>query len=397
MPSITHRLFPITPPPAPTPITREPVAHRFWGGGMVALAMGFALGIYLWCLQWGIFSWTDYYPDLRLLHGRIQIILFAGSFILGFGLQAGPHVIGGTPPASRSTLQILFPLWFGFLLGTLPDPSLRMVGNALVSLAFFGAAIALAGVVRGADPQRALPVGIPLVIGVASLGIAPWLPLGQVDWALVALLTGPVSCILAVVQHLVANILGGHRPSGPLAHLFTTVWFLAWLAAWGSALLWVPWSWSGLLWALLAVWLVVAVRLLPVLLTRPLESISVTLVAGLAALPLAGILVFMGGYATLDAALHLVGIGMVVTMILGVTARVVGFFSGGLVMHDRLLSILLVAWMGVAALRTAIPLGILQGTFWVPIAALLAAGLLIWWSMRVSSRLLAFSQRAKSR
>ncbi|MBF0321924.1 MAG: hypothetical protein HQL62_03090, partial [Magnetococcales bacterium] len=98
-------LFPISPPPAPQKITREPVAHRFWGSGLIALAGGFSLGIILWCQQWGLLPWTPLYPELRHLHGRMQLILFAGSYILGFALQAGPHVIGGTPPPSPSLLR----------------------------------------------------------------------------------------------------------------------------------------------------------------------------------------------------------------------------------------------------------------------------------------------------
>ncbi|MBF0153780.1 MAG: NnrS family protein [Magnetococcales bacterium] len=389
-----NMIFPVIPPPPPTPITREPVAHRFWGGGLLAMVVGFALGIHLWGQQWGLFSWTNAYPDLRLLHGRVQFILFVGSFILGFALQAGPHVIGGTPPPSRSVLPLLFPLWFGFLLGMIPDPAVQFVGNILISIVFFKSSVALAGVVRTADPQRALPVGIPLVIGVAAFGALPWLPLGEPGWALAALLTGPVSCILAVVQHLVANILGGHRPSGRPAHLFTMAWFVAWLAAWGSAWVWIPWSWTGLLWTVITLWLIVAVRLFPVLRGRPVESIGVALVAGLLSLPLAGVLLFFVGTPALDAALHLVATGMVVTLILGVTARVAGFFSGGLVMHDRLLSLLLVAWMGVVLVRSAVPLGILSGEFWVPGASLLAASVLVFWVVRVSGRLLAFGRRA---
>ncbi|MBF0425790.1 MAG: NnrS family protein [Magnetococcales bacterium] len=388
------RLFPIAAAPPPTPITREPTAHRFWGGGLVALLLGFGLGVYLWCQQWGIFPFSTTYPDWRLLHAKVQFLLFTGSFVLGFALQAGPHVIGGTPPDSRSILRLLFPLWFGFLLGLLPDPTIRTIGNVLITLAFAGAAFALVGVMKSADRQRALPVGIPLVTGIAAMGAAPWLPLDQPDVALAALLAGPVSCILAVVQHLVANILGGRRPMGTPAHLFTAAWLIAWLAAWGSAVQRLPWALTGPLWAFITLWLIVAVRLFPVLRGRPLESIVLTLVIGLLALPLAGMLLFFGGHGAIDPALHLVSIGMVATMILGVTARVAGFFSGGFVMHDRLLSILLLAWLGVVALRTVVPLGILAGERSVLAASLLATVLLLFWVVRVGWRLLVFGRRA---
>ncbi|MEO5349403.1 MAG: NnrS family protein [Magnetococcus sp. YQC-3] len=387
MPSLIQRIFPPDPPLSPMLFSRLPVVHRFWMGGVLAAILGFALGFLLWSWQQGLLPPAEEYPLLRLWHARIQILLFIGSFLLGFALQSGPHVLGGPPPPSRPLLRLLPPLWLGSSLSLSGEGWLFFLGNLLISVAYLGAVYYLWGITRAGDPLRRLPRAIPLTLSFLPLAVAPWLALENPEMALWVLWCGPVSSALVAGQQLIQNVLGGKLLQGGMGRLFALALLLAWLLSTLAAFTGQgSWQWAGGAWLLVLVLLAVGTDLLRAVGKLGLASINITLVLGFAAAFAAAIWLVWPGV-PLDGVVHLLGAGMLTTLIIGVAARVVGFFVGIYTLNDRLLSYLLLLWAAIALARVATPLGGRlpeHGFFGLILAGSL---LLLGWSWRVILRL----------
>lgn len=375
-------------PPRLSPMTfgREPILHRFWGGGILAALAGFSLGGLLWLQLTGFMPPAQEFDALRTLHARLQLLLFAGSFILGFALQAGPHVMGSPPPPSRAVLRLLFPLWGGFLLSLIPDPWPASLGNALISLAFLLGFRLLWTMARQAPSERRPAIAWPLAASALPLALAPWLPLQESAVALAILLTGPATTILAASQQLIANVLGGRRMIGWAGWSLFVLLVTGWASAAAAAAGLLPWSGAILPWIAAPLLLNLHSQLYTVAFSAFGDPVVPTLHIGLSAFPMAGVLLLWHGDTALDPALHLIGIGAVATLILGIVTRVSSFFSGGYALPTLLTRFLLWLWLGVALLRTAIPMGVVD-TAWVPVALVLAALVLLPWSIGVARRL----------
>ena len=381
-------LFPPDPPFSPMTFSRLPVVHRFWGGGVVAGLVGFSLGFLLWLWMLGILELPEGYQDFRMWHARIQILMFLGSFLLGFALQSGPHVVGGTPPPSRTLLWLLPLLWVGLLVTFIPHDGVQSVGNLLISMAYGGAAYFLWQITMKGDPLRRLSRGIPLAASFVPLAMAPWLPLEQAETALLVLWCGPVTSALVAGQQLINNVLGGTLLQGRMAYLFSAVLLLAWVlsgaAVWTS---WASWSLAGFAWLVVICVMLVGTGFLPVARRFGFSAINVTLIVGFSLASACAILLLYSGESfPLDAAVHLLGAGMMTILVLGVGARVVGFFSAQAVLNDRLVAYLLLLWSAVAITRTVAPLGWVDGD-WAQIMTAIGMLIVVLWSFRVSARL----------
>ncbi|MBF0160821.1 MAG: NnrS family protein, partial [Magnetococcales bacterium] len=387
MPGFIHALFPPDPPLSPMTFSRLPVVHRFWLGGIAGALFGFALGFLLWAWQQGELPATPLYPQVKLWHARTQILLFLGSFLLGFALQSGPHVVGGPPPPSRALLRLLPLLWLGFGVSLIPHDGLTGVGNLLISGACLIAAWLLLRITLQGDPLRRLPRGIPLALSLLPLAIAPWLPLEQAETALWVLWCGPVTTALVAAQQLIHNVLGGRLLHGRVAHLFAaallSAWLLSTLAAFADASYW---PWAALAWLAVLTTLILGSHFVQAVWRFGWASISLTLLLGLATALVCALGLTQPGL-PLDAVLHLLGAGTMTSLILGVVARVARFFSGASVLSDRLLSLLLLLWNLVVLSRIATALGWPLPEPGLRISIASGALLLTLWSFRVALRL----------
>lgn len=394
MQMLIQKILPPDPPLTPMTFTRLPVVHLFWAGGLFAALLGFGVGFLLWSWQQGILPMGEFYPLLKLWHARIQIILFLGSFLLGFALQSGPHVVGGPPPPSRPLLRLLILLWVGFFLSLIFHGWLLDLGNMMVSIAYLGAVYYLARIAQKGDPSRRLSRGIPLALSFIPLAIAPWLALDNAEQALWVLWCGPITSALVAGQQLINNVLGGKLLQGRIATLFAvtllTAWILSTLAAFSTV---AAWHWAGLAWVAVLIVFILGTHFLRAAWRFGFAAIQVTLVGGFAsALLSAGWLAMPENPLTAEAALHLLGVGMLTTLILGVVARVVSFFVGSMAFNDRMLCYLLFVWNTVAFARLATALG-----WHIPntglIALMLAGSLIILvWIFRIAARLWQIQQ-----
>lgn len=375
--------------------SRIPIVHRYWTGGLFAALIGFALGFLLWTWQQGISaSIPDIYSDLKLWHARIQILLFVGSFLLGFALQSGPHVVGGQPPPSRTLLFLLPLLWIGFLLTTVSMTIISSIGNLLITLAYGGAAYFLFRITRHGNPQRRLPRGIPLAASFIPLAIAPWLALDQSDKALWVILCGPVTSALVAAQQLIQNVLGGTLLQRRVATLFFITLLVAWILS-GVAVFtpWDSWQLAGIAWSITLIVLIIGSSFIRVAAGFGFAAINVTLIIGMGSTLLCTMLVAITGTnLSLDIAVHILGVGGISTLILGVVARVASFFSGKMVLNDRLVSYLLLVWFGLAMTRAVTPLDWVSQDM-VQIMMMAGAVIILIWVVRVGLRLLQIDQQ----
>ncbi|MBF0214372.1 MAG: NnrS family protein [Magnetococcales bacterium] len=371
----------------PMNFTRQPVVQRFWYGGLAAGLAGFALGFALWMWQHGILAVEGDFYLYRLWHARVQIEGFLGSFLLGFALQSGPHVAGGKPPASSHLLHICHLLWAGLVISLAPDDRLAMVGAGLVSVAYGAAGYFLFGVTIQGNPRLRLPRGIPLAVAMTLMAAAPWLPLEDPGVALFLLWCGPATMAMVAAQQLIQNVMGGSWLQDRGARHFVYALVAAWITSAAAAFVtWGSWRVAGACWLLTLILLLHGTGFVPAARRFGWASINVTLSLGFFHAVI-GALWMLFGEGSPDVAVHLLGAAFLTTLIVGVTVRVVGFFSAGAVVSDRVASYLVGLWGVVAWSRSFSPVWPMEErwTLWM---SLVGAAILGLWGARTGYRLL---------
>ncbi|HAT51025.1 MAG: NnrS family protein [Nitrospirae bacterium] len=380
---------------SPMNYTRRPILHHFWAGGLVAMVLGFSLGFLLWMMQTGIMDVAEGYQSFRLWHVRIQILGFAGSFLLGFALQAGPHVVGGTPPPFRHVIPHVPILWIGLLLSSITTSATMVtVGNACITLAFVGPVVLLLKITLNGDPQLRFARGIPLVIAFLVLAAAPWLDLANSETALFVLWCGPITAALVAGQQLIHNVLHGKKLSGKLGLTLFILLCLAWLttAMATFAHLW-PWSIPGLAWLVSLSMVIWGTQFIPAIKQFGFAAISLTLSTGFLGIAVTAIM--MLGWPEgipVDSMVHLLGAGVITVLILGIVSRVTGFFSGGAVFSDAAVSGAILIWSAIATFRVITSMSSHVNDGLVIISVGLGGTLLTLWGIRVAWRLRTISQ-----
>lgn len=376
------------PPLSPMRFTRAPVMHRFWGGGLAALLLGFGLGLLVWLNKWDVIGELPWdYAELRLAHARLQLALFTGLFILGFAFQAGPHVLGSKPPPTEALLVMLFPLGFGALLTLTPDEGLRIAGQVLISIAYALGLKHMIWILQRAPADRVYGAGVPFFLGLLAFCVMPWIPLDEPAWGAAALLAGPVAIVLAAGQQLIANAMGaGIRFAGWQAKIFAALVLAAWVAAWAAAAEWIPWTLAAVLWLATAGSFTVMSKALQTIGKNGFTSLAFSIASALVWL-FAALLWLLLDEPPLDAVAHMLALGVVTLLVLGVAARVASFFSAGYVMSETALVEFLILWQLVAAARVAAAAGWIDGGL-VAVASLVGAVLLLVWIFRMGARLL---------
>ncbi len=160
---------------------------------LTALALAVTLGVSTggWAIWQMAFATGTVLPSHLQLHAHVQLLGFAGLFILGVALHALPRILGAAPPSRRVLLAVLLGLGGGALLRAFGQPLAPWAGGRFLSL--LSGAFELAGVF--AFLAWALPVlavrrsfGDPLSFHVL---------LGSFWAALAAVLSGAQSIFLA--------------------------------------------------------------------------------------------------------------------------------------------------------------------------------------------------------
>ncbi|MBF0296457.1 MAG: NnrS family protein [Magnetococcales bacterium] len=375
---IIQIIAPADPPFTPMNFTRVPIVHRFWYGGLAAGLAGFFLGFGLWLWQHGQLGIAGDYFFFKLMHARIQIEGFVGSFLLGFALQSGPHVTGGKPPPSELLVKLLYLLWAGLALTFLPVSWLAVVGNVLVSGAYGGAGYLLLRVTLAGNPALRMPRGLPLALGMGLMALTPWLQLDDPGVALFVLWCGPVTVALVAAQQLIQNVVGGRFLQKGTALAFALALLVAWLVSGGAAFAgWGSWRLAGVAWLVVLAILLMGTDYPRAAWRFGWAAIQLTLTLGFA-YALGTALLLSAHGAMLDSAVHLLAAGMLTTLILGVTVRVAGFFSAGAVLPDRATAILLVVWGMVALVRVFSPVWPMEESRIVWVSVLGGLVLLLW-------------------
>ncbi|MBF0159662.1 MAG: NnrS family protein [Magnetococcales bacterium] len=400
---LTGRFFHSAPPPPAMVFNREPLMQRFWGSGLLFMVAGFGLGLWLWLEQQGWLSgWAGVWPyhDLRAVHASWQIVYFTGAFLLGFALQAGPHLLGSPPPPLPQALKLLGLFQAGWLLSWLPFTLAWDLSRLVTTVALLWAVWLLAGMVRSGLPAHRAGIGLPLIGGIAALAVAVWLPLQQPQWGLWALWLGPVTVILAAAQQLIANVLGGQRLIDQNGRWFALLLAGCW-ATTTRAAVWNDegsWRLAGAIWTVTLIGYWIRTGLWQALRRGGVQSLTMALGCGLAVPLVAALWLLLDGNAEQDRVLHLLALGAVVPLIVAVTARVATFFSGGYVLPEPWLIVVLGAWIGVILLRVLPPWPSMAIHLdqWLPLPVALIALLLGVWVNGLARRLWIIQTRARA-
>lgn len=362
--------------------------HLFWAGGLVAMVLGFSLGFQLWMARTGFPDAIGDYHVFKLLHARIQIIGFIGSFLLGFALQAGPHVVGGKPPPFGQAVSMIPALWVGFLLSALQSSFASAIGNLLISLVFIATSIILLNISLNGDPQWRFSRGIPLAGGFFLMASSPWLDLGDPIKALFVLWCGPITIAMVAGQQLINNVLKGGKIVGKNGVLFLVLLMGAWLVtALTTFTQMLPWNSAGWVWIIVLVMFIWGSDFIAAALRFGFSAISLTLSLGVIGMVASALIMAVGKNPTsVDTVVHILGAGVATVLIVGVVSRVVGFFSGGAVLSDRAVSACVLVLSAIATLRATTMTVNLDGIF--PLTASVIGGILLFvWGMRVAWRL----------
>lgn len=359
------------------------------------MVLGFSLGYLLWLMQTGNVPLSDHYSAYKLLHARIQIIGFAGSFLLGFALQAGPHIVGGSPPPLSHVIPFIPSLWLGLLLGEIHFSFISIIGNLLISVAFVGPSLLLFKITLTGDPQWRFSRGIPMATAFLLLSTSPWLALDNSENVLFILWCGPITIAMVAGQQLIKNVLKGDKLVGKKAFIFLAFLALAWLATAMATFTPVfPRTVSGLAWLAVLVTLVWGTHFISTVAKFGFAAISVTLSLGLAGMMVAAtMMLVMNQELPVDAVVHLLGAGVITVLILGVVSRIVGFSSGKWLFSDLAVSVAVLVWAGVASLRVMTGIGETTGKLLVPLGVITGGMLLTGWGIRVAWRIYEISNR----
>jgi len=101
-----------------------------------ALALAVTLGVSTggWAIWRMAFATGTVLPSHLQLHAHVQLLGFAGLFILGVALHALPRILGAAPPSSRVLFTVLLGMGGGALLRALGQPLAPWAAGRFLSL-----------------------------------------------------------------------------------------------------------------------------------------------------------------------------------------------------------------------------------------------------------------------
>ena len=349
-----------------------------------------------------------------LAHGAVMTFGFLPLFFSGFLFTAGPKWLGVQPLLAR---QVLAPLllqvmgWTMWLTGAHLHGLTALAGSLLAWLGLVWVTALFWGLIRrsrAADQLHARAIGVACMVGCLSLaGLAPSLLLGAPAVALACILTGLWGFVLVVfvsVAHRIIPCFSSHAV--PLLDAWSPSWVL-WLmlsaAAVEVAAVWAELGGlpAGSAWTLIRglfelaagamlLWLATAWGLVQSRKNRLLAMLHIGFFWLGLALALGGVAQLLGwaqGAPVLAlGSIHALGMGCLASLMLAMVTRVSCGHSGHAVVADRLVWSLF--WLLQAATLLRL-LAAAQGALapWLLLAAaLLWAGVMLAWGLRLAGR-----------
>ncbi len=365
--------------------TRVPVVHQFWKISIAfGLLIGFPTGLYLWLQLGGQIESVESYAYIANLHATSQMIVFFGLFILGFVYTAGYHLNGGQARPIKQIFWVLPAIAVGYLLYLIPP--LAVLGKLIMSASFAYTGLMMFGAAKEGSFSKPVITALCLP-GLITFAASPWLQLTDVKIAFFVIMTGPFFFVLMAGLQLIPNVMKGNRLEGKPGWIFIFLIALAYLLiGYGTFIGDV----SPVLIALSFI-LPVIVYLFYVDFFKALNhcgptSLSIAFIAGFSWFFTAMILLAIHGEAFMENALHLIILGQVMTHVIAVGARVIGFFSGDYAISDANLTWLVLLWQLVPFTRglDAI-IDFPSGTAWITAAVTIAV--VLPWSMLMLARI----------
>lgn len=376
-----------------------PIVDKFFMLGAVSGIFGTAyLGIHLWLMRTGqIEPWITYH-QAKYLHALVQNSLFFGLFILGFIFQAGPKLLeveGRTSPAALiCAISPIIGVVCKFLLPT------WHLAEVLVAAPFLAASLFIASLARRADFSRRMFLALPLIVGALVMAAVPLMPMADPAIGLFALWGGIAPVILGAGQQFISGFLGGAKVGTARGGIFLASYLCSlivlcfWLFDYAQSSL--LWRLFGVLSLICLVSYLHAVDIRRVFANLKFEPLALSFFAGYF-WALFGAAAISSGYSSADDVLHLWAAGWAVTITMALSAKVIGFLSGGAILSERKLILLLLVWQ-------AVPLG--RGASWIVgsayswVVALAASivfavwgGALVLGAAKVSARQFAWHER----
>lgn len=365
--------------------TRVPVVHQFWKISIAfGLLIGFPTGLYLWLQLGGQIEHVESYAYIMNLHATSQMIVFFGLFILGFVYTAGYHLNGGQARPIKQIFWVLPAIAVGYIIYLIPP--LAALGKLIMSASFAYTGLMMFGAAKEGSFSKPVITALCLP-GLITFATAPWLQLTDVKIAFFVVMTGPFFFVLMAGLQLIPNVMKGNRLEGNPAWLFISLITIAYLlTGYGTffgevsvALITLPFILS------------VIVYLMHVDIFKALNhcgptSLSIAFIAGFSWFFATMILLAIHGEPFMENALHLIILGQVMTHVIAVGARVIGFFSGDYAISDAKLTWMVLLWQLVPFTRglDAI-IDFPSGTAWITTAVTVAV--LLPWSMLMLARI----------
>lgn len=323
--------------------TRVPVVHQFWRISIAfGLLIGFPTGLYLWLQLTGQIEPVESYAYLVNLHATSQLIVFFGLFILGFVYTAGYHLNGGQPKPIKQIFWILPAIAIGYILYLIPP--VTVLGKLIMSASFAYTGLVMLGAAREGNFPRPAITTLCLP-GLITFAAAPWLQLTNINIAFFVLMTGPFFFVLMAGLQLIPNVMKGNRLEGNPARLFIALISIAYLlTVYGTFLGEISLVMMTIPFVLSVIVYLVHVDIFKALNHCGPTSLSIAFIAGFSWFFATMILLAIHGEVFLENALHLIILGQVMTHVIAVGARVIGFFSGDYTISDANLTRLVLLW-----------------------------------------------------
>lgn len=391
---------------------------------LTALALAVALGVSTggWAIWQMAFATGTVLPSHLQLHAHVQLLGFAGVFILGVALHALPRILGAAPPSRRVLFTVLVGVGGGALLRAFGQPLGPWAAGRFLSL--LSGAFELAGVfafLAWALPVLAVrrsfgdPLSLHVLLGSLWAGLAAVLsgaqsiflaghaeselPGGLVEPFYVVALYGLVlSFVLGFGSRMVPAFLGLPRPTAKSARP------VAALQATGILLLagaWIPgltppvsrgFMLAGTLFLAAAILLFLAAGRIFVPFEKAPGALSLrapfAFLGLFAAISIAASIGELSGASihkfVWDGARHVFSIGFLTLLVVGMSLRVVPAFTGRPLVRPREASLAL-AFVGAAAVVRALQIPVALGWGGLPLYRLVGTtgvfatvGLLLW-------------------
>ena len=316
-------------------------------GALAGFFGSIILGAYVWLMRSGLLPANPQYHSLRSLHAFMQFYLFLTPFILGFLIQSAQKLFESRRPLPQA-VRMALPATVLAAVALAIGPQTPLAAYLLAGSIWGVAACMIRLLILSSLPVL-LRFGVLAVFGLTCRGEGVFFDLGIATQAVTLFWLGIVPIILATAQQFVVGVFGGTRPS-PRASLLVLALYstAAWVIASndGSP---ASSSYAAIFAVATLLTFLFATRAWSIY-RRINEPIGVAFAfAHLWAI--SGAILLWQGPALSDSVLHVWGIGYALTLIIGISLRLIGWITDTQPMSNRTQIVLLAAWQVVPLVR----------------------------------------------